>query len=663
MTRMGFIGLGIMGTPMAGHLAAAGYPLAIHDIDTGATARFAADHPAATVGVDAADVGRLADVVVTMLPDGEQVQRVALGPEGLAGSMAAGSLLIDCSSSQPWLTRETAAALADAGVAMIDAPVSGAQWGAEQAELVFMVGGARRATWQRARPVLDVLGRAVFHLGPLGSGHIMKCINNTITSMTFHATAEGLVLGVRAGLDPAAMNDVFNESTGGSWITRNHIEPRDPVADVRRPVPARADAQGRRHRHRARPGPRARPPVCRAWPRRMYEAADHQAGPGQQPERARALDRAHERRQDRAAGDAARIVYDPSALTDRDPTHERRPRSSGQRCWPDREHRRRRPTTPTRRSAGDPRRRVRARRPTRHRAPRPELDVSVVPVREAIRRLEAEGYVTFTRNVGATVTSDRSRPLPGDDRGRRRPRRRRPRDSPRHTSRPPTCDGPRGQRPAAPQHRQVRPDHSSRRINRRVPRDPVQRLPEPAHPQHGRRARVGAARHHPPLGVHVHPRAGGAAASRSTTQLLRHDRGRSQPGDEIERVRPRPPHEHRPPAAPAPRRQDGAGRRRRAAVGEVPRPIRRSIRGSIAPIVTPFTADRRGRSRRHPRRWSGGSSTPGRTASRSAARPASRAPRPSPSGSPPCASWPRRSPTACRSCQAPARPSSTRRSS
>ncbi len=279
MTRMGFIGLGIMGTPMAGHLAAAGYPLAIHDIDTGATGRFAADHPAATVGVDAADVGRQADVVVTMLPDGEQVQRVALGPEGLAGSMAAGSLLIDCSSAQPWLTRETAAALAAREIATIDAPVSGAQWGAERAELVFMVGGAHEHV-ERARPVLDVLGRAVFHLGPLGSGHIMKCINNTITSMTLLATAEGLVLGTRAGLDPAVMNVVLNESTGGSWITRNHIEPRvlsrtfdDPfklelmLKDVRIAIELARDLE-------------LDLPYARLA-ETMYEAANLHAGPGQ----------------------------------------------------------------------------------------------------------------------------------------------------------------------------------------------------------------------------------------------------------------------------------------------------------------------------------------------------------------------------------------------
>jgi 3-hydroxyisobutyrate dehydrogenase len=225
LTRLGFIGLGIMGTPMAGHLAAAGYPLSVHDIDPSAAERFAKTHPAVGVGTDAASVGQHVDVVITMLPDGEQVQQVALGTNGLAETMAAGSLLVDCSSAQPWLTRETAATLAERGITMIDAPVSGAQWGAERAELVFMVGGPA-AEVERARPILDVLGRAVFHLGPLGSGHVMKCINNTITAMTLLATAEGLVLGTKAGLDPSALNAVLNESTGESWITRNHIEPR-----------------------------------------------------------------------------------------------------------------------------------------------------------------------------------------------------------------------------------------------------------------------------------------------------------------------------------------------------------------------------------------------------------------------------------------------------
>jgi 3-hydroxyisobutyrate dehydrogenase-like beta-hydroxyacid dehydrogenase len=165
------------------------------------------------------------DVVVTMLPNGQVVQQVALGDQGLLRGLKPGALLLDTSSSEPWLTRQTAAALAGRGVAMVDAPVSGAQWGAEAAELVFMVGGSA-ADVQRVRPLLDAMGRAVHHVGPLGAGHTMKCINNLITSMTFSATMEGLALGKRVGLDPSAMVQVLNESTGGSWISRNHIAQR-----------------------------------------------------------------------------------------------------------------------------------------------------------------------------------------------------------------------------------------------------------------------------------------------------------------------------------------------------------------------------------------------------------------------------------------------------
>ncbi|MGE0139612.1 MAG: NAD(P)-dependent oxidoreductase [Ilumatobacteraceae bacterium] len=224
-TRVGFIGLGIMGTPMSGHIARAGYPLAVYDVDPAACARVAGEHPDVVVAADPAGVGAVSDVVITMLPDGEQVQAVALGPSGLAETMAAGSLLLDTSSAQPWLTLATAATLAERGIAMIDAPVSGAQWGAEEGNLVFMV-GADESSLARVRPILDLLGRAVHHCGPLGSGHIMKSINNTITAMTFLATAEGLALGVRAGLDPLAMNAVLNDSTGGSWISANHIGQR-----------------------------------------------------------------------------------------------------------------------------------------------------------------------------------------------------------------------------------------------------------------------------------------------------------------------------------------------------------------------------------------------------------------------------------------------------
>ena len=214
-----------MGTPMSGHLADAGYDVTAFDIDAATAAALADAKPAIKIAGSPAELGAQCDVVFTMLPDGHVVREVAVGQDGLLHGLAPGSLLVDTSSSQPWITAETAAQLAIAGISMVDAPVSGAQWGAQAAELVFMVGGAPDDV-DRARPMLDVLGRAVFHLGPLCSGHMMKSINNTVTAMTFQATLEGLALGVAAGLDPVAMNDVFNESTAGSWITANHISQR-----------------------------------------------------------------------------------------------------------------------------------------------------------------------------------------------------------------------------------------------------------------------------------------------------------------------------------------------------------------------------------------------------------------------------------------------------
>jgi 3-hydroxyisobutyrate dehydrogenase-like beta-hydroxyacid dehydrogenase len=224
--HIGFIGLGVMGAPMAGHLASAGHRLTLLDADaTVATALAARLGAGAQVAATPAEVAARSDIVITMLPHGGVVQQVALGDGGLVHGLRPGALLLDCSSAEPWLTQATAAALAAWGASMVDAPVSGAAWGAAEAKLVFMVGGAA-ADVARVRPLLDLMGRAVFHLGDVGSGHAMKCINNLITAVTFSATAEGLVIGKRYGLDPAAMVDVLNESTGQSWITQNHIRQR-----------------------------------------------------------------------------------------------------------------------------------------------------------------------------------------------------------------------------------------------------------------------------------------------------------------------------------------------------------------------------------------------------------------------------------------------------
>jgi 3-hydroxyisobutyrate dehydrogenase len=223
---VGFIGLGVMGTPMVSHLHKAGYRVTLHDLDINAGRDLASSlGKGAVCAASPREVAESSDVVITMLPNGRVVQQVALGDDGLAQGFKKGALLLDTSSSEPWLTKETAERLAAHGVSMVDAPVSGAQWGAEKAELVFMV-GADPQDLERVRPLLDRMGTSVFHLGPVGAGHAMKCINNLITAVTFAATAEGLVVGKACGLDPEAMVQVLNASTGGSWISQNHIQRR-----------------------------------------------------------------------------------------------------------------------------------------------------------------------------------------------------------------------------------------------------------------------------------------------------------------------------------------------------------------------------------------------------------------------------------------------------
>lgn len=214
-----------MGTPMAGHLAKAGHAVTVLDIDRARVDALSAHYRNVTGAEHPAAVASNADVVITMLPNGEYVRDVALGENGLIEGFTGGELLIDTSSSEPWLTLETARALALKNVTTVDAPTSGAEFGAIAAELIFMVGGDA-ASVERASALLRIMGKQVFHLGPTGAGHSMKSINNLITSITFLATAEGLALGTKLGLDPNVMTDVLNVATGMSWITQTHIKQR-----------------------------------------------------------------------------------------------------------------------------------------------------------------------------------------------------------------------------------------------------------------------------------------------------------------------------------------------------------------------------------------------------------------------------------------------------
>jgi 3-hydroxyisobutyrate dehydrogenase len=223
--RIGFIGIGVMGAPMSANLAKAGYMLTIHDINRANVERTVAAYDGITAAETPRAVAEVSDIVVTMLPSGEYVREVALGDNGLIDGFRPGALLLDTSSSEPWLTVETATALAGKGIDMVDAPVSGALVGAQRAELVFMVGGEKGPV-SRVSPLLQIMGKRVYHLGPLGAGHTMKCINNLITALTFMGTAEGLIIGRQFGLDPNVMTEVLNLSTGMSWISQTHIKQR-----------------------------------------------------------------------------------------------------------------------------------------------------------------------------------------------------------------------------------------------------------------------------------------------------------------------------------------------------------------------------------------------------------------------------------------------------
>jgi 2-hydroxy-3-oxopropionate reductase len=203
--QVGFIGLGVMGRPMAANLLKAGFDVAVHDLNR--------DAVAALVGLGATDAGSIgkagaAEVVVTMLPDTPDVGAVIFGPGGLVESMRPGSTLVDMSSISPVETRRFAAALAERGVAMLDAPVSGGYQGAEAATLSIMVGGEADVL-ERCRPVLDAMGKTINHIGAAGAGQVCKVCNQVAVAINIEAVAESLTLARKSGVDPAKVRDAL----------------------------------------------------------------------------------------------------------------------------------------------------------------------------------------------------------------------------------------------------------------------------------------------------------------------------------------------------------------------------------------------------------------------------------------------------------------------
>jgi 2-hydroxy-3-oxopropionate reductase len=206
MESIGFIGLGIMGKPMASNLLAAGYQVTVHDRGRGPVEELAAR--GATVGESPREVAAAGDVVITMLPDSPDVEAVVLGPDGIIEGIREGALYIDMSSIAPATSRTIAAVLAERGVDAIDAPVSGGEPAAQQGNLSIMVGGSEEAV-ERAQPIFDVLGKSATHIGPAGAGQVTKAANQVVVALTIQAVAEALTLSRKAGVDPARVRDAL----------------------------------------------------------------------------------------------------------------------------------------------------------------------------------------------------------------------------------------------------------------------------------------------------------------------------------------------------------------------------------------------------------------------------------------------------------------------
>jgi 3-hydroxyisobutyrate dehydrogenase len=214
--RLGFVGLGNMGAPMARHLAAAGFQVVAADSNPAALARFCDAVPCERAA-SLAHLARDCRLVITMLPDGAAVRQVLLGEAGVAAGLAAGSVVLDMSSAEPVATRALASKLAEAALFLVDAPVSGGVKRAVEGKLAIMAGGEPAAIARCAR-VFAALG-TVFRTGASGSGHAVKALNNYLSAVALAATAEAMMAGGKFGIDPALMLEILNHSTGRNTAT------------------------------------------------------------------------------------------------------------------------------------------------------------------------------------------------------------------------------------------------------------------------------------------------------------------------------------------------------------------------------------------------------------------------------------------------------------
>ncbi len=214
--KVGFIGLGIMGKPMAKNLMEAGYELVLYN-RTLKKAQELAEDGEAGVAANPKEVAENSDIIITMLPDSPDVRDVVTEQDGVLEGIEEGNLLVDMSTISPVVTEEVAANLKERGASMLDAPVSGGDVGAIEGTLSIMVGGSEE-DFERARPLFDVMGKTVTHVGPTGTGQVTKAANQVVVALTIEAVSEALVLGSKGGVAPEKILEVLSGGLAGNKV-------------------------------------------------------------------------------------------------------------------------------------------------------------------------------------------------------------------------------------------------------------------------------------------------------------------------------------------------------------------------------------------------------------------------------------------------------------
>ncbi|WP_138440670.1 3-hydroxyisobutyrate dehydrogenase [Marinobacter alexandrii] len=237
MATITFIGLGNMGGPMASNLVKAGHNVTVFDLSKEAVQALVSE--GAKTADTAHEAAQGAECVITMLPAGQHVEAVYLGDDGLLAKLPEGTLVIDSSTIAPETARGVAEEAKARNIPFLDAPVSGGVGGAKAGILTFICGGADD-TFAKAKPILEAMGKNIFHAGPHGSGQVAKICNNMLLAILMAGTSEALALGVKNGLDPAVLSEIMKQSSGGNWALNVY----NPWPGVMENAPASRNYEG-----------------------------------------------------------------------------------------------------------------------------------------------------------------------------------------------------------------------------------------------------------------------------------------------------------------------------------------------------------------------------------------------------------------------------------